>query len=156
MLGGKGFLPPVVFGIWNMRGQHSMPVSGSNQMVALGVGAGPAEVAAAEVAAAVMLQFPLQLVAAAVVLQVPVQLQQLFHSFPRMRSRVEVLLRQVVAAEAGCGAAEVRLAVRAAAAAAVLQISHHLILFLLQRVVQRGAEAGCGAAEVAAAVLLPY
>ena len=80
-------------------------------MVALGVGAGPAEVAAAEVAAAVMLQFPLQLVAAAVVLQVPVQLQQLFHSFPRMRSRVEVLLRQVVAAEAGCGAAEVAAAV---------------------------------------------
>ena len=74
--------------------------SRSDQIVALGVGAGQrlAEVAAAEVAAAVLLQLP-------------GWRQQLFHSFPRMRSRVEVLLRQVVAAEAGCGAAEVAAAV---------------------------------------------
>ena len=86
MLGCRGFLPTAVFGIGRLRRQHSMPCchcSRSDQIVALGVGAGQrmAEVAAAEVAAAEVL---LQLL------------------------RVEVLLlRQVVAAKVGCGA-EVR------------------------------------------------
>ena len=63
MLGCRGFLPPAVFGIGHLRRQHSMPCchcSRSDQIVALGVEAGQrlAEVAATEVAAAVLLKLP--------------------------------------------------------------------------------------------------